>query len=161
MQLTELIALVLAILTTVAGLTALITVGAALLPALVERARANVERLPVRSFLVGLVNALFFGLISLALLSAGEGPSLLGLIVGSVLLLYIALGLAAVADLLADRLGLHELPPLRRRILGALALQLAALTPIVGWVMVPTLAGLTGYGAIVIAIVQRRGGGNP
>ncbi len=66
-----------------------------------------------------------------------------------------AVGLAAIAQLLGERLRPHDPSAVRRLLVGAATLELAALVPLVGWFAVPALAGLLGYGALVIALVQR------
>lgn len=144
------------ILITLIGLTALMALSAVLFPGLIVRARAHAVRMPRRAFLVGLLNFAFFGLLSAALLSAGEVAALLGLIVAAILLAYVGVGLTAIADLVGERMGLQHQPPLLRTVVGAVTLQLAALTPLVGWIIVPTVAGLIGYGALIIALVRRK-----
>lgn len=151
----ELLMLIMMLLISGIGLAALMALGTAFFPNLILHTRTNLERMPIRSFLVGLVNSAFFGLICAALLAARGLPALLGLLIGVTLLLAISLGLAAIAGMAAERLGLGHLPPLRRLLAGALILELAALTPFAGWIGVPLLAGMAGYGALIIAIVRR------
>lgn len=155
-DLVNIVGFVFLVTTTIIGLTALIMLNRAVFPALIERTRANVIYMPRRAFLVGLVNSGFFGLISVGLLSAGEGAALLGLIVAAILLAFISVGLSAIADLIGERLSIPSQLPLLRTLVGAITLQLAALTPLVGWMVVPFIAGLLGYGALIIALVQRR-----
>lgn len=138
------------------GLIALLALCQALFPTLLARTQANLTERPYRSLLVGLLNFAFFGLISALLLAGDDGAKLLGLIVASILLSFVVPGLAAVAQLLGARLRPEPSDPIRQTIAGALALVLAATVPLVGWFMLPALAGLAGYGAVIIALVRRR-----
>lgn len=137
------------------GLAATTTLAVGLFPRFVARARRNLEQMPRRAFAVGLVNGLFFGLLAAGLASGGSPGGLLGLIVLTLLLLFVALGLSAVAVLLGERLGLPGAPA-QQAAIATLVLFAAALTPVVGWFGVSLLAGLTGYGAVIIALFQRR-----
>jgi hypothetical protein len=152
----NLVGLTLGILALVVGLAALLLLCDVAFPKLIARASRNAERMPWRSLLVGLINLSFFGLFAVALLSGDEGARLLGLLILTVLLSFVALGLAAVARLLGERLRPHDSSAIRRLLAGALTLELAALVPLVGWFVVTALAGLLGYGAVVIALVRRR-----
>jgi hypothetical protein len=148
--------LTLGVLALAVGLAALLLLCDVAFPKLVARASHNVERMPLRSLLVGLINLSFFGLFAIALLSGDEGAKVLGLLVGTVLLSFVAIGLAAVARLLGERLRPADPNAVRRLLAGALTLELAALVPLVGWFAVTALAGMLGYGAVLIAMVRRR-----
>jgi hypothetical protein len=152
----NLIGLTLGLLALVVGLTALLLLCDVLFPNLVGRARRNAEQMPIRSFVVGLINFVFFGLIAVALLSGDEGAKLIGLVVGTILLSFVAVGLAVVGRLVGERLRPNDDSAVRQMLAGALTLELAALVPLVGWFAVPALAGLIGYGATVIALIRRR-----
>ncbi len=152
----NLLALALGVIGLGVGIAALLLLCAVAFPRLVARAQRNAEQMPWRALLVGLINLAFFGLIATALLSGDEGARLLGLLVATLLLSFVALGLAAVARLLGARLRPGEPGSARSLLAGALTLELAALVPLVGWFAVPALAGLLGYGAVVIALVRRR-----
>jgi hypothetical protein len=152
----NLIGLTLGVLVLGVGMAALLLLCDVAFPKLVGRARHNAERMPLRSLLVGLINLSFFGLLAVALLSGDEGARALGLLVGTVLLSFVALGLAAVARLVGERLRPDDPSMVRRLLAGAVTLELAALVPLVGWFAVTALAGLLGYGAVVIALVRRR-----
>ncbi|MBK9941388.1 MAG: hypothetical protein U0Z44_20380 [Kouleothrix sp.] len=137
------------------GLVALLVLCNALFAGIVERSKATVEHMPIRSFLVGLLNFAFFGLISAGLLGGDGGAQMIGLLIASVLLSFVALGLAATARLAGQRLRPADMSPTRQVIAGAATLLLAASVPLVGWLVVPALAGLSGYGALIIALVGR------
>ncbi|NJM08938.1 sigma-70 family RNA polymerase sigma factor, partial [Candidatus Gracilibacteria bacterium] len=86
----------------VGSLLALIVLCATLFSQLVARAQRNVERMPLRCMLVGLVNFLFFGLLAAALSSGGDIGGLLALLLLTALLSFVALGLTAVAAAIGD-----------------------------------------------------------
>jgi hypothetical protein len=152
----NLIGLTLGVLALGVGLAALLLLCDVALPKLLGRARQNAESMPLRSLLVGLINFSFFGLLALALLSGDQGAKVLGLLLGTLLLSFVALGLAAVARLVGERVRPNDPSVVRRLLAGAVTLELAALVPLVGWFAVTSLAGLIGYGAVVIALVRRR-----
>lgn len=154
MNVAEFVRNLLLLLATGAGLAALSPLCAALFPGVVGRARRNAELLPRRSLAVGLVNALFFGLLAAGISQGGDVAGLLALLLITAALGLAALGLAGLSLLVAERLGVGG-PPALRALAGALVLCLASLTPVVGWFGVAALALLTGLGAAIIALVQR------
>lgn len=157
MELLRLLALLMILLLSGLGLLALIALCGALWPGVVAETQQVVERRPVRSLFVGLINGCFFALVAAALGSAGGFLGLLGLLLLTVLLAAIVLGLTAIARLAGERLLPTAVPALLRLLVGALVLELAALTPIVGWFGVCLLACFTGYGALVLVLVGRWG----
>lgn len=139
-----------------ASLIALVLLTNALFPNLITRARANAERMPLRSFVVGVVNFIFFGLIVLALLSgAAEIAKLFGLVIGTLLLGFLALGLTAMARLVGERVAANQ-GNIRQLIVGTALVEFAALVPLVGWFLVPLLVLMTGLGAVIIAMIWRK-----
>lgn len=138
-----------------ASLAAAVLLCNVLFPSLVARTRQNAERMPVRSFFVGLLNFIFFGLLALAFLSGDQGAKLLGAILLLVLFSFVMLGVAALARLVGERLRPDEPDTVRQWLAGILLLELATLLPAVGWFVIPPLAGLIGYGATLIALIWR------
>jgi hypothetical protein len=138
-----------------AGMIALALVCYAVLPRFIERTRATAIAMPVRSFGVGLINIAFFGLIAAAFAAGGPGARLVALLVTIALSVPLTLGLAAVALAIGERLRPGDPRVLWRLALGVLALTLAALVPLVGWLLVPLVAGCTGVGATAIELVRR------
>ncbi|HET8632220.1 MAG TPA: hypothetical protein VFL91_32740 [Thermomicrobiales bacterium] len=142
------------------GLAALVALCVALLPDVVARARRNAARMPVRSFFVGLLNVGFFGLLALAFL-ASKGPGqggarVIGAALATLVLCGVAVGLAAVAAIVGDRLRPDDPSALRRALAGAVTLELATLVPLVGWFVLPALICCVGCGATIIALIWRR-----
>ncbi|MCU0493905.1 MAG: hypothetical protein MUD01_20130 [Chloroflexaceae bacterium] len=155
MSLAETLLLLILIVVLGTSLAALLLLCALVAPRLVARARLNVERMPIRSFFVGLVNLLFFGVLAAGLAESNPVARATALLIVVVLFWCMALGLAAAAQLVGERLHLVRGGPIRELLLGALLLQGAALVPVVGWFGVTTVALLTGYGAAVIALIRR------
>lgn len=138
------------------AIIALLVLCDAMLPGLLGRTRRTIAALPGRSFLVGLVNSAFFGVLSAALLAPGGGIALIGGTLATLILAAIALGLAATARIIGERLRPGSGDPLRQFLAGAGTLALASSAPLVGWFVILPLAALIGFGALLIAVVQRR-----
>jgi hypothetical protein len=145
------------------SLIALFTVLKLLLPAPVDRARLNLEINIGRSLLLGVVNFLFFGALSmvffwLAQLVGGVIAAIfifLGGLIGVALILLTLLGLVALADLLGHRMGSGS-TPLTTHLRGGLLLVLAGLAPFIGWFVFTPLALWTGLGATIQAFFRRK-----
>lgn len=138
-------------------LIALMLVVAALWPNLTQRAKQSLERSPGKAFLVGLVNYLFLGAISLVLLNLGPVAAL-GLLLGAVLLVGTTLGLPGAAALVGarlHRLRQSEATPWGEIVTGGVALDLAVLVPIVGWFLLLPGLFLWSFGAAALALVTR------
>ncbi len=164
----DLIGLVILIAVLDVSLGALFILIQALFSGYVQRACLNAERMPIRSFIVGLVNFLFFGLITLALFGISNGLEFsrlrvlifilrpIAVLLGLLLLCFIALGFTVMARLVGQRISAADTSAVRTIIIGTLTLELSTLVPVIGWFLVPLLAGLTGLGAAIIALVWRR-----
>lgn len=151
------------------GIAALTLALDVVMPRLIRRARNTAEQMPIRSGIVGVVNFAFFGVISVAIFSIAQGAAreegsgsgllrFIGAVMVLVLIAFFALGIAAVARLIGERLAPNRSAP--RQILGGIVtLELAALAPVVGWIFVPSVVVLVGYGAVIIALVWRRADG--
>jgi hypothetical protein len=159
-DLSGLIALVVVTIGGGASLCALLTVCELLLPRLTGRARATAEQMPRRSIAVGLVNAIFFGVLIAALGAGDDGARILSLLILAAMLGLAAIGLAGIAQRVGDRLAPGR-GPHTRLASGAALLILASLTPIVGWLALAPLTLLAGLGAAIIAIIQRGGARQP
>ncbi len=156
MNLTALVTLLVAAVIFGAGLVALMVLCSIAFPKVVARARHNAEAMPIRSLVVGLINFVFFGLIAAAFLSGREGGQVIGIVIATILFSFVAVGVAAVARLVGERLMPNAANPVRQVMAGALTIALSTLTPLVGWFVVPVLVGLIGYGALIIALIWRR-----
>lgn len=164
MNLGELVAILIVLVVSLLGIAALVLLLDVLFPRLVRRARSTAKKMPVRSALVGAVNLVFFTIVSVAALAiaeeaGGDGAAaflrLFAALVLLVLNIFLAFGLASVARWLGERI-LPESSAPRQVLAGIGVLELASLAPFVGWVLVPLIAIVTGYGAVIIALVWRR-----
>ena len=139
-----------------AAVVALLAAVGALFQRLVGNGRQAAERMPGRSFLLGLVNTLFLGAITLAFAGLGENlgvPVLFlpGLAALALLAAGATLGLAAVVELLAGRL-FPARAGLGRTARAGAVLYLACLTPFVGWFALLPYAVMLGLGAVILGL---------
>jgi hypothetical protein len=129
-----------------------------LFPGTVERSRLRLEGTPWRCFWLGGI-ALAAASIPIAILLALPfGPSkLFGSLAISALLAVASLGAAGLAALMGARLAAHTgsgLSPAAAFLRGALALELAAAFPVIGWLIVIPLAIVTALGAAAFALLR-------
>lgn len=136
------------------------------LPKPVERARQKLEAAPVRSFLVGMINVLFWFVILafwFVWTQYNGGPDIMIYVIGSALgiLLVIGLiipgipGLVALARLTGARWN-GSASPLGQELRGGLILVLACLTPYIGWfILTPALLS-TAIGAGLLTFFQKK-----
>ena len=135
----------------------------AVFPQRVAKAQRVANKMPIRSFLIGLVNALFFGGIAFAIFLVAtrigvQGVAALLFIPFFLFLIPLLIGLSfgwsAVVQLLNERLAFN-LHPFWRVSASALLLILGCSTPLIGWfVLTPFAAGL-GLGAFVISFFYK------
>ena len=156
----EVIGLSLVVVLILIGLIAFFLVFKALFPARVESTRYHADQMTGRSFVIGLVNFVFFFAVALAFFALGNavGVQFFHVIALFVLIfpvIGIVFGLAGIVELLGERLA-PESTGLRRTGLAVLALSLACALPFVGWFGLFPYAGLLGMGAFIISLFQRR-----
>lgn len=141
-------------------LAAFIALLAALLPGPVNRSQSTLLRSPWRAFWLGLVNYLFLGGISLALLSTEiEILVLAGLLLATFLTVVTGFGLAGLARLTGERLsGLRHAAtsPLQELMCGTVVLELAALLPFLGWFVLTPVLLMLSFGAAVLGWRSRK-----
>jgi hypothetical protein len=144
----------------IAGLPAMLVVLTALLPGYVQRARSVMQARPGRSFLIGLANFVFFGV--LVLLAEAPFPPVAFLGAFSLLIIVptlLVVGLLIATGIVGERLWLQIAERsgslLGSLIIGMATLGVALLVPILGWLLFLGLV-LTGLGAAIIALIQRK-----
>ena len=130
-----------------------------LFPRLVERTRHTADASPGRSFVVGLVNLLFFGSVATGFAALNEGLGanvflLPALVILALLAAALTLGLSGMAALAGGRL-LPEGHPWRRVMWGGIVLTLGSLTPFIGWFGLFPYLGITGLGAFILGWFRR------
>lgn len=140
----------------------LIAIGL-LLPGFTNLTAQVLRTMPGRSFLLGLVNTLFLGIIGVVIVQIGQSiggffGGVFGLVGLSVLLVLLglgALGMAGMTWLMHQRLygdAAAALPTLLRTTLIFIS---ALFAPIFGWFILLPLAFSTSLGATLIALIQQ------
>lgn len=146
------------------GILALFLAIGALFTKMVEKGRDMLDLKQGSSFLIGLVNLIFFGAIFLASYALGNQAGVPVLLVPGALAFILVvigalLGLTSMAQLLGGRLW-PEQSALQRSIRGGAVLVLTSALPFVGWFLALPYLAITGLGAFVRALFQRRGSGS-
>ncbi len=158
----QLLSFILAIAALSVGLAAFFLAVRTLFPRRVARTRALAELMPGRSFGVGLVNGLFFGLIAFILLSIANNLFGLGRAVITLPALFcltllgvgLSFGLSGMVELIGERLAPAQ-TAFWRTAWGTLALSFGSAVPLVGWFLLLPYAGLVGMGAFIISFFWR------
>ncbi len=145
------------VLTVAVALPALLLTLAQLAPGAVARAEDRIDGGVWRCFGAGLVAAAPLTLAFLLLLNSPAAPlQLIGWALLLAALTCAALGAAGLARLVGRRLSADSSGGATRRLLrGAVALELAALVPFVGWLIIAPLLLLLSLGAILPALHAR------
>ena len=127
-----------------------------LFPKVVDRARQRLEQTPWRTFFTGAVT-LFLAAIPVAIFFnlPWGGAQAIGFLSLFVLLTIASLGAAALAELLGGRLQSlgASVSPVGATVRGAVALELAAIFPLIGWFVVIPLTLISAFGAALFALV--------
>jgi len=129
-----------------------------LFPSVVDRAQRRLSETPGRAFALGLAGALVIGLPTMILLALPFGPAKLiaSLLLMATLLLasFGAAGLAAsMGGRLAEKAGWGR-PDVKAFLGGALALELAAAFPLLGWLIVIPFTIVTCLGASLFSLLK-------
>jgi hypothetical protein len=136
------------------------------LPKPVRRARQKLESDPMRSFLVGVVNIIFWFVLLVIWFEwtqYNKGPDMMTYLIGTALVILVIIGLiipgipglVALAGLTGNRWNASA-SPLGQDLHGGFLLVLACLTPYVGWfIFTPALLS-TAVGAGLLTFFQRR-----
>jgi hypothetical protein len=152
--------IVLFLCTPTAGLPVLLVLLAALVPNYVERARGVMSKWPGRSFLLGLINFIFFFAVALLSNVKFVPIQLLGVLsVLFVLPILLTLGLLPATGVVGERvwrqLASRPSSLLGSLVIGIVAMELTLLAPIVGWGLFLGLVS-AGLGASIIALFLQR-----
>lgn len=129
-----------------------------LFPKKTEITQLAIDSMPGRSFLLGVVNTVFFGAITLAIIAIGEatGMQVISLIAVIFLVFYailFAIGLSSMAKILGMRLAIEK-PFYSQTLIGGTALILSCLTPFIGWFLLFPYLGMTGVGGLIIGFYR-------
>ncbi|MBT3313758.1 MAG: hypothetical protein HN390_04005 [Anaerolineae bacterium] len=130
-----------------------------LFPATVERAQTRLDESPWKSFWVGLVVLIILAIPTMVLLSAGGGVGqFLGWALVAAILTVNGIGAAGIAAKMGLLLAKRSdgLSPASAFVRGAVALELAAVFPLVGWFIVIPLAIIASLGATAFALFSKK-----
>jgi hypothetical protein len=141
-----------------ATLAAFFVVLAALFPDRMARTRAAAGRAPGRSFFIGLVNAIFFLVLILALQAIAEATGIQLFAIPALLLLTLLgiaalFGLGGMAQLVGERL-LPERGHYFRIAAGAVVIGLGCALPFVGWFGLLPYVAVLGLGAFGLSFFE-------
>ena len=161
---TDILRLFLIVILLAIGLAAYFLVVGAFFAYRVTRIQRVINQMPGRSFWVGLVNFLFFGVILIVLLILTDGnriPDVLRVILYiptfilvATLAVILSLGLSSMVNILGERI-FPELNTIKRSVWGSVILSFACALPFVGWFLLLPYVGLTSFGAVILGFFQR------
>ncbi len=128
----------------------------------VAKTQRVITAMPGRSFGVGLVNFVFFGVIALVLFSvAGNAGDFIrfiltvpALLITAILAIMLSFGLAGMSNLLGERI-FPDQSAWKQTIWGTVILSFACALPIVGWFLLLPYVGFVGIGAFILGLFQR------
>jgi hypothetical protein len=126
-------------------------------PGMIERASLRLEHSPWKSLGMGMLLAFPLIVVIVILIASPFGVVKFAgatMLVGG--LAFASLGASGLAWMMARRLAGHQsqaLSPLAGFLRGALALELAAAFPVIGWLLVIPAVILAGYGAATFALL--------
>ncbi|MFL7792499.1 MAG: hypothetical protein AB8I69_10195 [Anaerolineae bacterium] len=145
---------------TIVGLPAVLILTTALVPGYVKRAQGVMHKWPGRSFLMGLVNLVFFFAIAL-LANVNFAPvKLIGalslfIIMPSLLTIGLLIAVAVTGDRLWQQITSKPAALIGAVVLGIPLVGLTLLVPILGWIIFLGVV-CAGLGASIIALFQRK-----
>jgi hypothetical protein len=152
----EILSIILIVLAIEISLVAYLSIMTVIFGRRVEQAQQNMLGSPWRSFLIGVLNFLFFGAIALALNSVGgEFTRLLALIVMTLLIAVIGIGLAGLVNLTGQRLS-PGAERLKMTAWGTVTLSLACALPVLGWFVLLPGVLFVSLGAVILGFFQRK-----
>ncbi|MBI5713626.1 MAG: hypothetical protein HZC38_09425 [Chloroflexi bacterium] len=128
-----------------------------LFPASVERARLRLERTPWKCFFAGGLTTAIIAIPIVILLVLPFGPTkFIAWSIIFIALTFASLGASGIAAKMGERLAsrAHDMSAANAFVRGAIALELAAAFPIIGWFIVIPLTIVTAMGATVFALLR-------
>jgi hypothetical protein len=135
----------------------LLTAWWLLFPATVERARLRIERTPWRCFWLGGVMTAILLIPIVILFALPFGPAkFAGFVAISISLTFASLGAAGIAAKMGERLSSRSsnLSTVGAFVRGAIALELAAVFPVIGWFIFIPLTIVTALGATIFSLLH-------
>ena len=128
----------------------------------VAKTQGVITLTPGRSFGLGMVNFLFFGLTAFVLISVADNTGsfvkgvliLPALVILAFLTALLSLGLTGMVNVLGERL-FSDMSLSKRNIWSAVILCFACALPFVGWFLLLPYVGFVGIGASILGFFQR------
>ena len=159
---TEILQLFLGVILLTAALAAYFLVFVAFFSNRITKTQRVINQTPGRSFWVGLVNFLFFGVIVMLLFAISENAENLvrfilvppAVAITSVLAVILSFGLTGVVNTVGERI-FPDQSAWRKTLWGTVILAFACALPFVGWFLLLPYTGLTGFGAVILSFFQR------
>ena len=144
------------------ALSAYFLVLGALFTNRVAKTQRVLTAMPGRSFGVGLVNFLFFGVIALVLFSLSDKAgsvikvilTIPALLITAVLAIMLSFGLVGIVNLLGERI-FPETSSWKQTVFGSIILSFACALPFVGWFLLFPYVGFVGIGGFILGLFQR------
>jgi len=147
------------------SLAAYLLVIGALFAHRMTKTQRIIKQMPGRSFLVGLVNFTFFGVIALVLLTLTDGANRVDNTARVILLfptiavfaflgILLSFGLAGMVNLVGERI-VPEHSALKKTVWGTVILTFACALPFVGWFLLFPYVSFVGIGAVILGFFQR------
>lgn len=144
--------LVLGVLVAFPGMVSLVVFG---LPSLSQRARVRVEQTPIACLLLGSPIVGIGGLFAVGMIGEGGPLAATGTALAVGVTLLSLAGAAGMVLLIGQRMfGMAETIPLKPVLMGALAYELAALFPLIGWLFILPILFVLTTGAGLFALVR-------
>jgi len=134
----------------------MLTTWSLLFPNVVERARKRVERTPLATFWLGLAGGIAISIPIAILLVLPLAPAkFFGWVSIFFALTFASFGAAGIAALMGARLTARanpDMPEIKTFVWGAVAFELAAVFPVLGWFVVIPLGIVTSLGAAIFSV---------
>lgn len=137
---------------------ALWLVARALWPHKVQQAAEKTASQSLRCFLWGIIPATIITTIGIVLLQAGGPVAFIGGLILGIGFLYSQVGVAGLATMIGEGLGKEgeNVSAFRVTGRGGIALVLTFLFPLIGWVMLPVVTIVIGFGAMLRTTFSRK-----
>ena len=159
---TEILQLFLGVILLTVALAAYFLVFVAFFSNRITKTQRIINQTPGRSFWVGLVNFLFFGVIVMVLFAISENaenlvrfvliPPAVAITAGLAVIL--SFGLTGMVNTVGERI-FPDQSAWRKTLWGTVLLAFACALPFVGWFLLLPYTGLTGFGAVILSFFQR------
>ena len=161
---TEILQLFLGVILLTVALAAYFLVFVAFFSNRITKTQRVINQTPGRSFWVGLVNFLFFGVIVMLLFAISENAENLvrfilippAVAITAVLAIILSFGLTGMVNTVGERI-FPDQSAWRKTLWGTVILAFACALPFVGWFLLLPYTSLTGIGAVILSFFRKDG----